>query len=160
MDQVVSTAMSKNVISVSTSMTIAEVGALFVQRRISGAPVVDDGVLVGSVSATDMLKYLYPTDNGTTAACADGSLQRDGAHLLDNRSLRAVVADVMTRDVLTVRPQNYLRHAATLMYENRVRRVCVVRDGMVNGVLTPFDYVRLFARNRLIVGHSTPTLDF
>jgi len=51
------------------------------------------------------------------------------------------VSDVMTRDVLSVRPETSVREAALLMIDNRVSGLPVVEDDMVVGVISEADYV-------------------
>lgn len=62
----------------------------------------------------------------------------------------------MTCDVITVRPQDYLRDAADLMYKNRIHRVFIVDDKKLVGVLSPFDFVRLYVRHCIIAGDRSP----
>lgn len=157
MDLVVSGVMNKNVVAASASMNLEELGSLFVEHRFSGFPVIDDEVLVGVVTKSDLVKASFPTDNVTTSTFSD---RRVLANPLGNVALKTTVGDVMTRDVITVSPQDYLRDAAELMYENRIHRVFVVEDSKLVGVLSPFDFVRLYVRNRIIAGFRPPTRDF
>jgi CBS-domain-containing membrane protein len=48
-------AMTRNVITVESSTPLKDVAQLLVDRRISGVPVVEDGVVVGIVSEADLL---------------------------------------------------------------------------------------------------------
>lgn len=160
MDLVVSGVMNKNVVAASASMNLEELGSLFVEHRFSGFPVVDDGVLVGVVTTSDLVKASFPTDNVTTSTFSNRELRRVLANPLGNVALQTSVGDVMTRDVITVSPQDYLRDAADLMYRNRIHRVFVVNDKKLFGVLSPFDFVRLYVRNRIHAGYRPPSRDF
>lgn len=160
MDLVVSGVMNRNVVAASASMSLEELGSLFVEHRFSGFPVVDDEVLVGVVTTSDLVKASFPIDNVTTSMLSDQELRRVPANTLGNVALQTSVGDVMTRDVITVSPQDYLRDAADLMYKNRIHRVFVCKDNTLVGVLTPFDLVRLYARNRIIAGCRPPAHDF
>ncbi|MCA9212934.1 MAG: CBS domain-containing protein [Planctomycetales bacterium] len=160
MDLVVSGVMNKNVVAANANMSLEELGSLFVEHRFSGFPVVDDDELIGVVTKSDLVKGLYPQYDITKATFSDANWSQMIANSLGNIALTTSVADVMTRDVITVKPQDNLRDAADLMYENRIHRVFVVKNNRLVGVLAPFDFVRLYSRNRLIAGRNTPTLDF
>ena len=160
MDLVVSAAMNKNVVAASASMDLEELRSLFVEHGFSGYPVVDDGVLVGVVTTSDLIKVSSLTDSVTTSTHSDRELRRALVNPLGNVALQKSVGDIMTHDVITVSPQDYLRDAADLMYKNRIHRVFVVKDMKLVGVLSPFDFVRLYVRNRLIAGFRPPARDF
>lgn len=66
----------------------------------------------------------------------------------DNRDLRtATVADVASRDVFTVGPEDDLEEAQRLMADQQVRRLPVVEDGRVVGILAQAD-VALTAKGK------------
>ena len=50
--------MVKNVVSVSSNTSIKEVAEIFATKEFHALPVVDDDVLVGIVTTTDLIKYL------------------------------------------------------------------------------------------------------
>ncbi len=49
--------MVKNVVTVNSETTIKEVAQILAEREFHALPVVDDGVLVGIVTTTDLLNY-------------------------------------------------------------------------------------------------------
>jgi CBS domain-containing protein len=50
--------MAKNVVSVSSKTTIKEVAEILAKKEFHALPVVDNGILVGMVTTTDLIKYL------------------------------------------------------------------------------------------------------
>ncbi|WP_397363700.1 CBS domain-containing protein [Olleya sp. R77988] len=50
--------MAKNLVSVSSTVTIKEVAELLAKKEFHALPVVDNGVLVGIVTTTDLINYL------------------------------------------------------------------------------------------------------
>ena len=50
--------MAKNVITVSSDSTIKEVAKILAKKEFHALPVVDNGILVGIVTSTDLINYL------------------------------------------------------------------------------------------------------
>ena len=112
--------MRRKVVSVSSNATVEETIRLLRQLDISGAPVVDgDGMLVGIISDFALLGIVYEPEIRT-----------------------APVAELMTRDVLTVDEQTPLNEIADLFIRHRIRRVPVVRDGRLVGVVSRPDLLK------------------
>ena len=106
--------MNRNVVSVSSDATVEETIRLLRRLAISGAPVVNgDGMLVGIISDFALLGIVYEPKLRTAA-----------------------VGELMTRDVLTVDEQTRLDEIADLLIRHRIRRVPVVRDGRLVGVVS------------------------
>lgn len=115
-----SDAMNREVVCLRPEATVEEAIRLLLKREISGAPVVDgDGQLVGIISEFQLLEVLYSPE------------------------LKAVaLSEFMTRDVLTVGEQTLLSDVVSLMIAHRIRRVPVVSEGRVVGLLTRRDLLR------------------
>lgn len=117
--------MTNLVVSFRPDDPIEEAVRKLLSNRISGGPVVSAGVVVGVVSEADVARVLR--------TAAPGSVPR-------------VVADVMTRDVVTVGPDASVGEAAILMDRHSVRRLPVVDgDGYLCGVMARADVVRALA---------------
>lgn len=50
--------MAKNVVTVNSQTSIKEVAKILARREFHALPVVDDGILVGMVTTTDLINYL------------------------------------------------------------------------------------------------------
>ena len=165
MDYVASAVMQKDVKTVTPSMTVAQLEAAFVQHQVSGFPVVDDGKLVGVVSRTDLLRALSPECDLTHMEFSERAGEPPGgpgvSATLGDRDNLLTVQDVMTTDVVTVEPNDRLHDVADLMYGKRIHRIVVVEGGVVRGVITPFDFVRLYSNDRIgVEGRPIRTKDF
>ena len=126
--------------------SIADIARLMTDQRIGGVPIVtDDNHVIGIVSETDLL---HRAENGTQkrrkwwlAMLQDSDgLARDYAK---THGLRA--DDVMTRYVVTVGEDTTLRDVADVLDRNNLKRVPVVRDGALVGIITRGDLVRQLA---------------
>ena len=133
----VSDVMTPHVLSVSPDASIATATELMLQKRISGLPVVDDqGTLVGIVTEGDFLRRAE-TDTARKRPrwieffMGVGRLSDEYVRLRGRK-----VSDVMTHEVRTVPPDAPLEEAVRLMERHRIKRVVVVNDAKVVGILT------------------------
>ncbi|MBZ9710431.1 CBS domain-containing protein [Mesorhizobium sp. ESP7-2] len=126
-----------------------EVADILLSHGISAVPVTDRGVLLGIVSEGDLIRRAEigtaPQHRswwlrlfGNNAALAEGYLKSHSAH----------VTDVMTRQVATVAENTPVMEIATLLEHNRIKRVPVLRDGQVIGVVSRANLVRAFVAAR------------
>src|SRR6516164_9799709 len=125
------------VITVKPSSGVKEVAKIFLERRISAVPVVDDqGKLVGIVSEGDLL---HRAETGTErrrswwlrALTADAALATEYVKAHSRK-----ITDVMTRDVITALPDVPLYEIATLLEKHSIKRVPIVKDGQLLGVVS------------------------
>jgi len=130
---------------------------LFVDEQISGAPVVDDeGLVVGVVSAADLLRAvveLHDTGRGEPSFFSE---ERDFSFAelrglpadLEERLSDVVVADVMTKSPVTVESTASLREVAQRMRDAQVHRVIVVKERQLVGIISTLDVVGVLADGR------------
>lgn len=112
--------MRPHVISVLPEATIEEAIQTLLANDVSGVPVIDaEGELHGIISEYQLLEVVY-----------------------DPNLKNAPVRDFMTKDVLTVEETALLATVANLFIMHRIRRVPVVRDGRVVGIVSRRDLLR------------------
>lgn len=133
----VSDVMTPKVISVVPSDRIADAIRLMLDNRISGLPVIDAaGRLVGMVTEGDLLRR---AETGTTRHRArwlqfllsPGRLADEYVHTHGRR-----VDEVMTCDVVTAAEATSLDTVVQLMERHGIKRLPVVRDGKVIGIVS------------------------
>jgi CBS domain-containing protein len=137
--------MSKEVVSVSPKTTIAEAIEAMSRLRVSGLPVIDEvGSLVGIVGEGDFMRRAeLATDRRRAWPNALFKLGRAaGAY---GRAQARRVEEVMTTNVVTVDETASLAEAVAVMEKRRVKRLPVMREGQIVGILTPADLVRALA---------------
>jgi CBS domain-containing protein len=138
--------MTTDVITVDPDTTVQALAALLAERGISGAPVVDSsGRLVGIISEGDLL---HRAEIGT----ARRHRERRRSWWLDHfasdlareyvKSHGRIVKDIMTRDVVTVTENTDLADVAALLEAKRIKRVPVVREGKIVGIISRANIVR------------------
>jgi CBS domain-containing protein len=144
----VSDVMTHLVVTFRTHDTIQQAARRLLSNRISGAPVVERGRLIGVVSEADLVSaYAPPAPNRTHFVAAEPLM-----FLLRGTVPRAVhhttVGDVMTKDVISISPDASVWQAASLIDRHGIRRLPVVDDeGYVVGILARSDLVRAMARS-------------
>jgi CBS domain-containing membrane protein len=105
--------------------------------RVRHLPVTDDDgqTLVGIVTQRDLFR--------DALAQALGYGKRDQRKLLDSLAVK----DVMTTEVVTIRPDASLVYAARVLTERKIGCLPVVENGRLVGILTEGDFVALIARD-------------
>ena len=139
--------MTSEVATVRLETSVREIAALMMEKNISGVPVVsDDGTIVGMVSEGDLL---HRAEVGTErkhkwwfrlfADSETAALEYVKAHGLS-------AADVMSRYVISVRDEADLRDVADILDSHRIKRVPVLRDGRLVGIISRRDLVRALSQ--------------
>ena len=135
--------MVANVVCVGVTETIFDAAEILLNARISAAPVVNDkGAVVGIVSEADLLRRAeIGTDNrkGWLARLLDSG--SSAAHDFVAANTRRV-ADVMSREVVTAGPDTPLRDLVDLMERHGVKRIPIVKDGVLAGMVSRADLLR------------------
>ncbi len=137
------------VITVKPGSTVREVAKLFLDRRISAVPVVDDhGKLVGIVSEGDLL---HRAEAGTQQQRSWWllALTRDEALAANYVKAHArKVSDVMTTEVTTATPDAPLHEIADLLETHSIKRVPIVKDGQLVGIVSRANLIQAVASER------------
>lgn len=138
--------MTRRVITVTPDTSILSAAQLMLEHKISGLPVVDAaGRIVGIVSEHDLLR-----DDGRGV---DGSpwlrriIERPGLADEAARFRDRQVAEVMTRNPIAVTTTASLAEASRLIEERGIKRLPVVRDGKLVGIIARADLVRALAQS-------------
>ncbi|WP_207540526.1 CBS domain-containing protein [Sabulicella rubraurantiaca] len=136
--------MTSEVVVVSPDAPIMEIASLLRRHRISAVPVVDEkGALVGIVTEGDLIHRLAAMVEKPPSWFA--SLFADPSAAADRfaRAHGFVAQEIMTTDLVTVQPDAPAAEIAALMEEHRVRRVLVVEDGRLRGIVSRADLLQV-----------------
>ena len=151
LDEAVVTAgdlMTRDVAVVHPETPLLQAVRLMAQRRISGMPVVDDsGNIVGMMSEGDLVRW-HEGYTGKQARWLD--MLADGYELspifLERvRAEHHKVKAVMATGVTSVTEDTPAREIASLMHSKHIKRVPVLRDGKLAGIVARSDLVRALA---------------
>ncbi|HET8997211.1 MAG TPA: CBS domain-containing protein [Acetobacteraceae bacterium] len=140
--------MTPTVVTVDPDMTVQDLAKLLSESGVSGAPVMDSaGKLVGIVSEGDLLhRAELGTAHHTERRRSWWLRHFAAAEARDYaKSHGRLVKDVMTTNVATVEEETSLAEVATLLERRRIKRVPVLRDGRLVGIITRSNLVRALA---------------
>ncbi|MGD8860346.1 MAG: CBS domain-containing protein [Myxococcales bacterium] len=149
MDAKVRDYMQSTVVTVEAGDKLADVERLLIEKQIGGAPVLDDGKVVGVISRSDLVKQLvveqslsemvsdYYRDPGLAQPESSSDVVTDNERLRDQD-----VRDVMATRLIAVGPEDGVGAAARVMREQHVHRVLVTERGELAGIVTAHDLLR------------------
>lgn len=150
------------VFSVAPDTPVKEIAALLLEKRISGVPVLDEGRLVGLVSEGDLLRR---HEIGTDRAKRPGSWWLRMFSAADQtpadyvKTHAGCARDIMTREVITIMPETPLAEIATTLESHGIKRVPVMRDGELVGIVSRANLVQALAGMRPATVRVTPPAD-
>ena len=136
----VSRIMKNEVRTLSPGASLQEAINIIMETRIGGIPIVNsEGVLTGIVTERDVLKVLLRTHS----------------------NLR--IRDVMTRSLLVQDPDCPLSMVTKVMTDHQFRRLPIVKNDVLFGIITATDIVRYIGSGRvfekLVTGHVAEVMD-
>lgn len=117
--------MTRGLITIRPENSIGEALSLIADYSLTGLPVVDeDMVLVGIITEKDLMPYFY------------------GDNLLPSQ-----VGEIMTTDITTFSPEDSVFEICECLLHNNFRRVPIVKDGVLVGLVSRADVIRYILRN-------------
>lgn len=118
--------MTRKVCTIHPEASVQEVAQLLSRERISGAPVVNaEGMIIGIVTEADIISKIDPKN--------------------------MLVADIMSHEIIAVKEETSVSEIAILLTERRIKRVPVVRNGKLVGIVSRADIVNAVAQGHLLL---------
>lgn len=138
--------MTEDVVSVREDASVESIARLLLQRRISAVPVTDgDGRPVGIVSEDDLMRRPEASTERRPSwwlELLQGPDERAAQYI---KSHGLVARDVMTRHPFTVSENAPLEKVASLLEQEHVKRVPVLRGGKMVGIVSRADLLHALA---------------
>ncbi len=139
--------MTTSVVFAHPHMTVREAAQILVEKNVSGMPVVDDkGELLGMITEGDLLhRAEIGTGAGKRAWWLEflASTRELASEYVREHSHR--VSDLMTKDVVVVDEDTPVADIAELLERHRIKRVPVVKNGRVTGLVSRANLIRALA---------------
>lgn len=131
--------MEREVISIEFTESLEDGLDVILKKGVGGCPIIDrDDRVVGMVTERDYLAYLAESN------------------------LTGEVSKYMTRGVITAKPETSIEDAMKTMISRKIRRLPVIKDGVLVGLITSSTLVRFFsgeAFRSLITGDASDILE-
>ncbi|MCB1744101.1 MAG: CBS domain-containing protein [Gammaproteobacteria bacterium] len=142
--------MTTHVITVTPDTTVLDCAKLFLDNHISAAPVLDgQGKLVGIVSEGDLMhRAEIGTDQSTGSWWLNMFTSRETAADAYVKTHSNRVGDVMTASVISVQRDTSLGEIAHLLESKRIKRVPVVENDRVVGVVSRANLLHALASQK------------
>lgn len=116
--------MERNVVAVSDDASVEELVELMFEKKVGGCPVIDDReVVVGIATERDILRLLAKI-----------------------RKIDGIASEFMTKNVVTIRAKDSIETAMKTMISKRFRRLPVIEDGILLGLITSREILSYFGK--------------
>lgn len=150
MSKTITDVMTCNPIVVQRETPLEEAIRILAEKRFSGLPVVDHGgKLVGIISETDLMWRETGVTPPAYIMFLDSVIYLQNPATYDrelHKVLGQTVGDVMTKNPVSISPQETVKAAAQLMHNHHIHRLPVVdSESQVVGILTRGDIIRAMA---------------
>ena len=119
--------MTKNVVTIDANKTVVEAAALMSENDIGDLIVMDNNTPVGIVTERDFVRRV----------------------LAEGKSTESKVSEVMTRPLKVIDPDAPIKEAARRMVNKRIRRLPVIKDNKLVGIITAADFARHLSKKTL-----------
>ena len=142
--------MTSEVVFVSPDAPVSRIARLMQEKAISGIPVVDEERhVVGMVTDLDLIvrntrlepPAFFQILDGRIPLETPGHYQKRIQHMLGTHA-----RDVMTEGIVSIGPEQEIEALAALMVKRGANPVPVVEAGVLVGVVSRADVIRLMAR--------------
>ena len=138
--------MTSKVITVDETASVQEVAKLLGEHRISAVPVVDkDRRVIGMVSEGDLLHRAETGTDRRRSWWLEMMTATNQLAVEYVKSHSANMKDIMTRNVVSVTEATRVADIAVLLETHRIKRVPVLRDGKLVGIVSRANLVRALA---------------
>jgi CBS domain-containing protein len=137
--------MTRDVITFSPGTTVEKAGRLFIERGISGAPVVDaEGRLFGIVTENDLISKNRRLHIPTVLRLFDAFISLGASKLEEEikRMTASTVGEICSRDLVTVDEEASIEDIATIMTERNVHLLPVMGKGKLMGIIGKKNLIR------------------
>jgi CBS domain-containing protein len=152
--------MTRAVVTVGPDTTVSDVASIMLKNRISAVPVLDQaGALVGIISEGDLLRRAELGTEHRRSRWME--LGFSNVHLAADyvKEHGRKASDVMTRTVITVRPETEVAEIANILESRHIKRVPVVVSGRLVGIVSRTNIVQALASGEKTSESAAATQD-
>lgn len=153
--------MTTDIISVDPEMKLIELENKFLEEKVSGAPVIEDGKLVGVVSRSDFIRlhavnqsfaenlcdfYQNVGLDGTAPCLTTATMSKQGiGQQVTELMAKQTVRDAMIHKIITASPDTCVHDLAAEMLDRHIHRILITTGDKLEGIVSASDLIRLLA---------------
>ena len=138
--------MRTEITTVPPDMTVEELGRLFIEKNLSGLPVVDDsGKLIGIVTENDLISQNKRLHIPTVLRIFDAVIPLERPKIFEKEVRKMAgrtVQDICTRELISINEDTGIEEIATIRSVNKAHHLPVVRDGSLVGLVDQHDVIK------------------
>ena len=137
--------MTRDVISISPDLEIIQAAQILLEHGINGLPVVKGTKLVGILCQSDLIVQQKKLAVPSLFTILDGIIPLGSTKNFEKairKMAAATVAEAMTPDPVTVRPETDIQEIATLMLDKNFHTIPVTDNGELVGIIGKEDILR------------------
>ena len=112
--------MTENVVTIDGNKTVNEAAALMTQNDVGDLVIMDGNTPVGIITERDFVRRI----------------------LAVGKSAGTTVSEVMSSPLKVIDPEAPIKEAARIMVKKRIRRLPVIKDNKLVGIITAADFAR------------------
>jgi CBS domain-containing protein len=140
--------MTRQVVTVAPDAAILQAAKLMLEHKISGLPVVDAaGHVVGIVSEHDLLRQRRNGDGTEGPHWLQLMIEKSALPGEADKFRDRKVEEVMTRRVVSIAETSSLGEASRIIGDLNVKRLPVVRNDKLVGIIARADLIRALTQN-------------
>ncbi|MBI4257494.1 MAG: CBS domain-containing protein [Thaumarchaeota archaeon] len=113
--------MAKNVVTTEIDCTVLKAAQTMTENDVGSLPVVDKGTAVGILTERDLVRRVIAKRKDPSALS---------------------VREIMSSPIVSVQPSAFVEEAADLMVKHQIRRIIVIENGKLLGIVTSTDLAR------------------
>lgn len=137
--------MITDVHSLSPDLSVKAAFYTLLSKHISGLPVIENsGKLIGMFTEKDVLSYILPSYVEQVGKFTYGETPKAVINKLIGLD-KVKVRDIMRKEVVTISEDASLAEAARVILTQKARRIPVIKEGRVVGIIAREDILRAFA---------------
>ena len=141
--------MQKDLVTVKQNDTLETALSLMREKNIRHLPVVEEGALLGIITAGDLHRAILNSEKSSTPS--KKVVKKHPAFSLKTKEL-------MIKDPIVISPDTDLEQAARLIHYHKIDGLPVVEDGRIVGILTMTDILEVFIEIMTVIS-STARID-
>jgi CBS domain-containing protein len=138
--------MNKNVVTVKKNTSVDELGRIFIEKNISGAPVMDEeNNIFGIVTENDLVNQNKRLHIPTVVRLFDAFIPLEGYGSIEKEIKRmsaSTAEEICSREVVTVSPDTSLQDIASIMAEKNIHLIPVISSGAIAGIIGKIDIIK------------------